>query len=130
MKQSKYFSLEETKCKCGCGINNISPIFLFFLDRLREKFGYRMVLTSACRCPNWNKKVGGKPKSAHISTEEIECVAVDVEMLDSTARDMFLWCIYNLTFQGKRIFPRIGIAKNFVHLDISNQLPNMKTWVY
>ena len=130
MKQSKYFSADETKCKCGCDINNISPILLFFLDKLREEYGHRMPLTSGCRCPDWNNKVGGRPKSAHISTAEIECCAVDVEMLGSSARDIFLECVYAFRFQKKRVFPRIGIANNFIHLDISDQLPNMKTWVY
>lgn len=37
----------------------------------------RLYITSACRCPEHNKEVGGVDNSQHISTEKHPCEAMD-----------------------------------------------------
>lgn len=51
-----YFSDKELACKCGCGMQ-IAPDFRAKLERLRERFGKPLVVTSGARCPAHNAKI-------------------------------------------------------------------------
>ena len=63
----KHFTKEEFTCKCGCGQNNISYRLVGILEEIRQHFGNNpIIITSACRCSAWNKKVGGVTSSKHI----------------------------------------------------------------
>lgn len=64
--QSKYFSVAETQCHCGCGKNVINPILLQKLDMLREKIGGPVEISCAYRCPTHNAEVGGVSNSQHV----------------------------------------------------------------
>lgn len=44
------------KCKCGCGLLP-PPDFRAKLERLRERFGKPLRVTSGARCPEHNAKV-------------------------------------------------------------------------
>ena len=121
---SQYFKKHELICKCGCGAYNIDVRLLDLLDKIRIQFGAPVIISSACRCPEWNLKVKGKSKSAHIATEEIVCVAADLFCVASWDRFKLLNIFYDLKI------PRIGIASDFIHIDISTQLPNKVIWTY
>ena len=62
---SKYFSDRELSCRCGCGLM-IGPELVEKLDAIREGYGSPLVLSSAARCFEHNKSVGGAPGSAHL----------------------------------------------------------------
>lgn len=53
-----YFSDAELACKCGCGLLP-PPDFRAKLERLRERFGKPLRVTSGSRCPAYNAKVSG-----------------------------------------------------------------------
>ena len=59
MKSSKYFSERELTCRCGCGDVEMDPVLLDKLDDLRERIGVPLFLTSAKRCEEHNRQVGG-----------------------------------------------------------------------
>lgn len=110
-----YFSPQETSCRCGCG-TDIDPAFLAKLNELRKIIDKPMVLTSAGRCPTWNKKVGGAPRSMHL-----QGIAVDIKADPSFAFVLVKEAI-GLGFTG------IGIAVSFVHLDTRAGVPVI--WQY
>ena len=65
---SKYFTLGEFACKCGCGIEQkLQPPkeLLEVLDDVRQHFGVPVHVTSGVRCTEYNARVGGKPGSTH-----------------------------------------------------------------
>lgn len=61
----KYFKKDEFNCKCDCGLNNIDLKLVKILDEIREHFGKPCIITSGCRCLNYNLKVGGITGSKH-----------------------------------------------------------------
>ena len=77
------------------------------------------VITSGVRCHAHNKKVNGLPSSAHLSGK-----AVDIKADNSRARFKI---IEALTIAG---FTRIGIAKNFIHVDVDETKPKDAIWIY
>jgi len=65
---SEHFSRQEIACNC-CGKvggfpANLSDL-LKRLEKLRKLLGNPLILTSAYRCPEHNRKVGGVPQSYH-----------------------------------------------------------------
>lgn len=62
----KYFTTDEFRCKCGCGLYLPHPTFETEVDRLREQFGHPLIVSSGCRCKTHNDKVKGHPLSLHI----------------------------------------------------------------
>lgn len=113
-KLTEHFSREEFACKDGCGFDDVS---MLLVDRLESARSYscvkagrdiKYVITSGCRCSDYNLAVGGSPDSAHLYGE-----AADIEV--SNSRNRF-YIIYGLIMAG---FTRIGIGKDFIHVDVS-----------
>ena len=89
------------------------------LDLAREYAKIPFVVTSACRCEEHNKAVGGKEDSSHTKG-----LAIDISADNSPQRARVL---YGLFMAG---FTRIGIAKTFIHADIDKDKPPYVTWLY
>ena len=116
---SKYFSLKKFKCPC-CGICNVDTPFLKKLDRLRRFVGCAIIVQSGCRCRAHNKKVGGKTRSAHITGPIRKCKGADIRCKKR----------FRLLLGAVIIFRRVGIAKNWLHVDSDTNLPQWVYWVY
>lgn len=114
----KYFKAEEFECPC-CGENLISTALVEKLDKAREYADVPFVVTSACRCEEHNKAVGGKEDSSHTKG-----LAIDIGASNSQQRSRVL---YGMILAG---FTRIGIANNFIHVDIDKDKPQNVTWLY
>ena len=109
-KRWKYFSEEELRCK-GTGELKMMEEFMSKLIELRKKLGQPMVISSGYRTPEYNQRISGSSKSAHILGK-----AVDVVCSGEKA--------YNIVKLGLEIgFTGIGIqqrgehSKRFIHLD-------------
>lgn len=64
MKLSNNFSRKEFKCKCGqCDYDTVDSKLVEVLQDVREKYAASVTITSGNRCPEYNKEVGGKPKT-------------------------------------------------------------------
>lgn len=113
------FSEWEFTCKCGCGKSDISLEFVELLQKIRDHAGIPMRITSGCRCEEHNKAVGGAKNSAHT-----KCLAVDVVAKSTRARYYILEAAY---YYGVN---RIGVARDFIHLDIDTSLPKDVFWLY
>jgi len=64
MLVSKYISLSEATCRCGCGLVPQKAMLDKF-DEIREAFGAPIIITSSARCEKHNKKIGGSKNSNH-----------------------------------------------------------------
>ena len=67
MTLSKNLSRSEFACKCGrCGFDTADVELVGMVQDVRDHFGTTVIITSACRCPKYNKAVGGGDKSQHL----------------------------------------------------------------
>ena len=70
IKDFKNFELSELKCKCGGKYCNGFPVGFSYellrqLQDIRSHFGRAVIITSAVRCNQHNKNVGGTSNSHH-----------------------------------------------------------------
>jgi len=121
MRLTKNFNRDEFVCPC-CRAFVDSLAFRAFVARLqyaREQAGIPFVITSGYRCAEHNKAVGGKGDSSHLKG-----LAADIRAQTSLERFKI---IDGLIRAG---LTRIGIAKTFIHVDISTDKPQRRMWVY
>lgn len=111
----KYFKDSEFACKC-CGASGMNPKFLQMIDEAREIADTPFIITSGYRCEKHNKAVGSTSKN-HTSGK-----ASDISAKDGPSRGKILKGLY---LAG---FTRIGIAKDFIHADISDSVES--AWLY
>lgn len=111
--KSKYFSPREFElCNPPCSIDDMQQSFLDTLDRIRDMAGIPLVLNCAFRSVDYDLAKGRSGESAH-------CVGLAVDIRCSTSVNRFKILKAAITC-GIR---RIGIGKNFIHLDIDKTLP-------
>lgn len=117
---AKYFSAAEfRKCTPACKIEQMQPAFLDTLDRVREEAGIPLVLNSAFRSPSWEMQHGRAGTSAHT----LGC-AVDIRCNTSLNRFRIIKAALSCGIT------RIGIAKNYIHLDTSKSHAQAVVWHY
>lgn len=99
--------------------DKISIELLKKLAELEDGLGIELHYNSGYRCAECNRKAGGVPNSAHLRG-----YAVDMACPDGSLRFNIIKTAINLNFK------RIGAGKNFIHLDIDEDLPQRVLWVY
>ena len=123
----RYFRYEEFDCKCkkcranseGLGIDIMDLDFLMMLDDARHKAGVSFRISSGVRCSSHNRASGGKKDSAHL-----DGLAVDIVCSDSRTRGYILGALYEAGFN------RIGIHKDFIHVDDHPAKDADVVWLY
>lgn len=121
----RHFSPLEFTCKCEglCDhADRISTALVAKLDVIREQIGLPITIVSGTRCERYNRKVGGKERSAHVPWTGVSHAA-DIRCADS----MFRFAILAAALP---LFRRIGIGKDFIHVDDDPDLPQSVIWVY
>lgn len=114
------FSIDNFPKDCDV-IDNI--IFTMeCLDKIRDEYGLPLYISSGYRCPELNKKVGGKEKSQHLKGQAADVNLGSVEK----NRAFFNWCQFNADFdqlidesnyQWVHIsFKKSGNRKQILHL--------------
>lgn len=116
---TKHFSRHEFACQCGCGFDNIDMNLVATLENIRNALRSPIIITSGCRCEKQNEKAGGRPDSSHLKGK-----AVDIFIRDSGAR---FKCV---AMALKGCVKRIGIAKNFIHIDSDTKKTEEVLWLY
>lgn len=117
-KISQFFSEEEFKCRCGKNCDaKIDPYFVLRLDEVRRAFGRPLLITSGVRCKPHNIKIGGAPESKHLLG-----IAADIYCENASDRYTLIQIAQKLNFNG------IGVAHNFIHLDI--RADDAVFWLY
>jgi zinc D-Ala-D-Ala carboxypeptidase len=105
IKISDNFSLHEFQCKDGSQLVKIDERLLVLLQTLRDKVKKPIEIVSAYRTPEYNKKIGGAPKSQHV-----EGKAVDIKIKGITPKEVAKLA-EEVGFDG------IGIYPTFTHCD-------------
>lgn len=119
-----YFTEDELRCKCGCGVYKFDEGALRALNAIREECGFPFFITSGYRCPNHPLERGKSKAGAHQ-----EGTAVDINVVGEQAFEVIDTA---LAMGCKRIgIMQKGDYKNrFIHLDWSKTLPSPAVWSY
>lgn len=113
-----YFSKQEQACKC-CRQGEFDKNFLEKLNKAREQAGIPFVINSGYRCEKHNKEVGGSNTSSHLKG-----IATDIRCDDSNKRFNIVVALLEAGFT------RIGIGKNFIHVDDDKEKAQGVIWLY
>ena len=114
------FTVAEMACKCGCG-SLPDPVFMDWLQHVRNSFSNPMPITSGARCPAHNAAVGGAAESAHMLG-----MAADVSVSGHAAMRLIgvahLWGVKGLGLKQHG-------PSRMVHLDIGPR-ETSTVWTY
>ena len=78
------FKRDEFLCPCGCGFDDIDPLLVSTLQRLRDEVQRPVIVNSGCRCRSHNAAVKGAPNSQHMRGK-----AADIRIDGMTSRQIF-----------------------------------------
>ncbi len=98
---------------------NMDVAFLNKLSKARELADIGFKITSGYRSPAHNAKVGGVPSSSHTIGR-----AVDIYAPTSTQKYLIINALLQVGFN------RIGVAKNFIHVDDDPSKSEDVIWTY
>lgn len=65
-KLSTNFHRSEFACPCGCGFDTVDSKLVDILQKIRNHYRARVIVTSGARCTEYNARVGGASDSQHI----------------------------------------------------------------
>lgn len=120
MIESKYFAEAEfQRCSPACSLQDMNRAFMWMLDAIREEAGIPLVLTCAYRSKEHDLAKGRSGNSAHTKG-----LAVDIRCNSSATRMKIVKAALTVGID------RIGIGKNFIHLDADHTLPRGVMWDY
>lgn len=107
-----HFSRHEFACRCGCGFDTIDAATLAILEQVRTHFGAPVIVTSAARCPDHNRAVGGASNSQHLygRAADIKVRNVDPRTVHEYVADTFPHA-------------SLGLYNTFVHIDTRTDGP-------
>lgn len=109
----KYFTEKEfNACTPSCSIIDMDGDFMEMLDKLRDIAGIPIVINCAYRSREWDLKKGRSGNSAHTKGK-----AADIRYTTSSEAYKIIYAAMQLGIR------RIGLGKNFIHLDNDETLP-------
>ena len=112
------FNKEEYACKCGCGRNDIKDELAYKVQKVRDILGKSIRINSGIRCIRHNGNIGASETSSHV-----DGWAADLQTKGSAAR-------YEMLKAVMQVFDRVGIAKNFIHVDVDATKTAGVVWTY
>lgn len=116
----KYFKPSEfEKCVPSCSQDDCDDVALLRLDELRSYCRFPIKLNSAYRSKEYEKQKGRSGNGSHTRG-----LAFDIACTDSHKRCIILANAFTVGFH------RVGIAKNFIHLDCDSSLSPAVCWLY
>jgi uncharacterized protein YcbK (DUF882 family) len=111
---SKNFILSEFQCPC-CRRVMVDFRLLDLLESLRSRIGDKpVIVNSGYRCEEYNRKVGGVPRSYHLLG-----MAADIRV-SGVEPDVLIKYAYEVGFLG------LGLYTTFCHLDIRSHYTRWK----
>lgn len=116
-KVARNFYREEFACKCGCLFSAVDTELLDILVTIREMFGKKVMITSGCRCNEYNTEIGGHPNSYHTRGMAVDFVVEGVSP-DVVQR------LVEQTFPNQY---GLGKANTFTHIDVRDR---KSRWTY
>lgn len=120
-----HFSVDELKCKCGCGENECEPQLYEMLEEFRAAVSKEagvdtpIIVTSGYRCSKHNKKVGGAYSSQHVLGRAAD---VRVEGKSAAWLEKVAATVPSIKGMGR------DDHNNFIHLDVRKTM--QAKWCY
>lgn len=105
------FDREEFACKCGCGFDTVDFETLLVVQEVRHFLGKSITIASGCRCPGYNKAVGGVRDSQHVKGRAADLLVDDPETV---------YRYLCARYPGRYGF---GQYESFVHVDTRSDGP-------
>jgi zinc D-Ala-D-Ala carboxypeptidase len=103
---STNFKLYEFECKDGSHLVKVDENLVEKIQKLRDYLGKPIIVVSGYRTPEYNKLIGGAPKSQHMQGK-----AADIKVTGVSP--------YEVAKAAKTIgFNGIGIYPTFTHIDV------------
>ena len=118
------FTREEFACPCGCGFDDIDPLLVTTLQRLRDEVKQPVIVNSGCRCKSHNAAVKGSKTSQHLKGK-----AADIRIDGMTAREIF--DVLRRLYLDGEIYVGYAYAINgaSVHVDVrAPQSQTVRRW--
>ena len=107
------FTRDEFACKCGCGFDEIDPLLVSTLQRLRDEVQLPVVVNSGCRCKAHNAAVKGSKSSQHLRGK-----AADIK-IDGMTSGQIIDVIRRLYLDGEIYVGYVyAINGRSVHVDV------------
>lgn len=120
---SAHFSFTEMRCKCGGRYEDCQRIWsprsvYASLEASRIKVNHSIYITSGCRCPNYNARVGGASSSQHKVGLAVDWTGPDKD----TVRGWHIW----------RGIGYGGLSDRSLHTDLrpTSTTSSPMTWKY
>lgn len=113
-----YFSESEFKCGDEPCFDKMNKKFITKLERARSFSLTPYKITSSWRSVEHNKKVGGSRTSSHLRG-----LAVDIAAPTSSDK-------YEIIKSLLRVFTRIGVGSNYLHVDADFSKAQNVVWTY
>lgn len=110
---SRHFNRDEFACRCGCGFDTVDIETLAVLEAVRRHFDAPVTITSGCRCPDHNRKVGGARNSQHVRGR-----AADIQVHGIDPGDVHDWIEAEF---GEVV--SLGRYATFTHVDTRSDGP-------
>ena len=119
-EKMKYFNYSEFDSPDVQGSGQLmDKRLLKKLDEIREIVGEPIIITSGFRTPAHNESVNGVESSSHLKG-----LAVDIAIRHSRMRFKLISALFEVGIN------RIGIADNFIHIDIDPDKDENVIWTY
>lgn len=110
------FTRDEFACGCGCGFDDIDPLLVSTLQRLRDEVQRPVIVNSGCRCRSHNAAVKGSKSSQHLRGK-----AADIK-IDGMAPIQIIDVIRRLYLDGEIYVGYVyAINGRSVHVDVRAQ---------
>jgi hypothetical protein len=103
---------------------NIDEKLVEIDNKVIEKVGFKPDISSACRCVEHNKNVGGSENSSHLCDKEKKCLAIDYSIPSSWQRAVITIALVELGVK------RIGFGDTFLHWDVDFSKAYPVFWLY
>ena len=107
------FTRDEFACGCGCGFDEIDPLLVSTLQRLRDEVQRPVIVNSGCRCKSHNSAVKGAPNSQHMRGK-----AADIR-IDGMTSQQIVDILRRLYLDGEIYVGYVyAINGNSIHVDV------------
>lgn len=116
----RYFTQSDfDKCSPPCKLADMNPTFMELLDSARHIAKIPFVPTSGFRSEIWEREQGRDGSSSHTKG-----VAIDLKATTSSERFKIINALTSIGLN------RIGIGKNFIHVDMDKSKAQKIIWHY
>lgn len=131
------FTRRELECRCGCGLMNMNEDFMDLIQALRADLGFAFIVTSASRCPEHDRAIGGAGCHPLGLAIDIACYLERAFALQERALASRLGIFKTLSpmlITGIGVKQHGPIGARFLHLDAMPILrpdhPRPRVWSY